>query len=180
LKKEELLKENQKEDQFQKKVSGRDAKKSVAKREALINTDLAKRFQFTTMRREMTQEHPTVVIHFEAKPGQENNSIPDQVIRRMEGTLWVDEATADVARIDVRLTKSFSVGLFGMLGTIKDCRLELYSKPMTNGVWLPEKSNFSMSARILLKSLRFRMEETSTNFVLEPAHQPDQLELERQ
>lgn len=47
--------------------------------------------------------------------------------------------------------------------------MELASKPMTDGAWLPEKSSMSISARVLLSKVRFQMEETSFNFTLETA-----------
>ena len=164
----EQEKESQSEAAFQKKVSGRDPKKTVAKREALIFTNLSERFRFTTLRREDFQGRQTVVVSFEAKPGKGNGGIPDQILDRITGTLWVDEATADVARLEARLTKELSLGPFGVLGTMKACQFELVSKPMPDGIWLPEKSLMSISARFFLSSMRFRMEETSDGFALEP------------
>jgi hypothetical protein len=47
--------------------------------------------------------------------------------------------------------------------------MDLVARPMTDGTWLPEKTKMSLSARILLSSVRFQMEETSSNFTSEPA-----------
>ncbi len=165
----EIQKENQREAAFQKRLSGRDPKKAVAQREALVTKDLVERYQYQSLRRELIHGRQTVVVSFAAKPGKSDDSIQDRVLNRLSGTVWVDEATADVARLEVRLTKGFSMGLFGVLGSIKDCRMDLASRPMTDGTWLPEKTKVSMSARMLLSNVRFQMEETSSNYALEPA-----------
>jgi hypothetical protein len=81
----------------------------------------------------------------------------------------VDEETADVARLEVHLTKEISLGLLGVLGTIKNFQLDIVSQPMTNGIWLPEKSTVSFSARMFLSRMQFQMEETSSNYMQEPA-----------
>ena len=167
----ELKKENQHDAALQKQVSGRDPKKAVAGREALITTNLAERFQFTALRRETIQGRQTVVITFVAKPIKGKDSIPDQILNRMAGTLWVDETTAEVARLEVHLTQELSLGLFGVLGTLHGCQMALLSKPMPDGTWLPEKTDMSFSARFVLSNVRFHMEETSDGYVLEPVPQ---------
>jgi len=172
LTKTQLKEENRNEDAFRERVSGRDARKTVVNREALIDSNLISRFQFTTQRREMLRERPTLVVGFEAKPGKDADSIPEQLMRRMTGTLWVDESTAEVAQLDVSLSKPLSLGAFGMLGTIRDCRLALHSTRMPDGTWVPHESAMSFSARFLLKNIRFLMEETSTNYSLEAAPPP--------
>jgi hypothetical protein len=71
--------------------------------------------------------------------------------------------------LEVHLTKELSMGVFGVLGSVKDCRIDLASTPMTDGSWQPEKTTFSVSARMFLSSVRFQMEQTSSNYTLEPA-----------
>ena len=165
----DIEKESQHEAAFEKGFSGRDPKKAVAKHEALITKDMMDLFQCTVLRREAIHGHQTVVVSFEGKPGKGGGGIQERMLSRMAGTLWVDEETADMARVEVHLTKGFSLGILGVLGTIKDCQMNLESKPMTDGTWLPEKTVLSVSGRMLLSSMRFKMEETSANYTLEPA-----------
>jgi hypothetical protein len=165
----ELEQENEHEAAFQQGLSGRNPKKAVREHEALIITNIMDHFQFRVLSREAIQARQTLVLTFEAKPGKNDSSLQDRLLSRMVGTLWVDEETADVARLDVRLAKPFSLGVLGMLATIKECRMELLSKPMSDGTWLPEKTTLSLSARMLLSGMHMKMEETSSNFNLEPA-----------
>ena len=168
----EIKKENQREAAFQKQLSGRDPKRAVKQRESFITTNLIERFEFKALRREAVGGRQTIVVSFEPKPGKDDGSIQDRLLSRMAGMLWVDEATSDVARLQVQLTKGFSMGLLGVLGSIKECRMNLESKPMTDGTWLPEKTTMSISARMFLSSIRFQMEETSSNFTLEAKPEP--------
>ena len=166
LKESEIEKENQREAAFEKGFSGRDPKKAVAKHEAMITKDMMDRFEFNVLRREAVNGRQTVVVSFQGSPSK-GSSIQDRLLSRLAGTLWLDEETADVARLEVHLTEAFSLGLLGVLGTIRDCHMELESKPMTDGTWLPEKTVLSLSGRMFLSSMRFKMEETSANFTLE-------------
>jgi len=165
----EIKKENEHEAAFQKRLSGRDPRKAVHEREALITKDVLGRFDYQVLRREAVQGRPTVVVSFAPKPGKDDGSLQDRLFRRLAGMVWVDETTGDVARLQVHLTSGFSLGMLGMLGAVKECRMNLESKPMTDGTWLPEQTTVAMSARMLLSNVRFQMEESSTNYTLEPA-----------
>jgi hypothetical protein len=165
----EIQKENQREAAFRKQISGRDPKETVTQRRAFITKDVIERFDCQTLHREVVQGHETIVVSFEPKPGKDSGNLQGKLLSRLAGMLWVDEMTGDVARLEVHLTEGFSMGMFGFLGAIKECRMELASKSMTDGTWLPEKSSMSISARLLLSKVRFQMEETSSNFTLEPA-----------
>lgn len=169
----EIKKENQREAEFQKQLSGRDPKKAVSQREALITKDLIARFHYDVLRREEIHGRQTLVISFSAKPGKSDSSMQDRVLNRLAGTLWVDETTSDVARLDVHLTEGFSMGVLGLLGALKECQLELASQPMTDGTWLPEKTKIGLSARAFVSNVRFRTDETSANYKLEPALKAD-------
>ena len=170
----ELRRENEREASFQKQLSGRDPKKAVRQREAFITKDMIDRFEYKVLRRETVRGRQTLLVSFEPRPGRDGGSFQDRLLSRLAGMFWVDEEMGDVARLQVRLTEGFSMGWLGVLGSIKECRMNLESKPMPDGTWLPEKTTMAISARMFLSSVRFRMEETSSNFKLEAATEPDQ------
>jgi hypothetical protein len=165
----ELKEEHQHDMAFEKEFSGRDPKKVVKQREALIPKEVLDNFEFKSLRREPIQGRQTVEVSFNGKSDKDEGSIPERLMSRLAGTLWVDETTSDMARMKVHLTKSLSIGVLGVVGAIKDCKMELVSKPMPDGAWLPENTKMSFSARIFLSNVRIQIEETSSNFVLEPA-----------
>jgi len=165
----EIEKQNQREAAFEKGLSGRDPKKALAERQAFVTNDVIERFQFTALRRETRSGRQTVVVSFEGNPDKAGGTFQDRLLSLMAGTCWVDEETADLAKLDVHLTKGLSLGMLGILGTIRNCQMEMESKPMSDGVWLPAKTEMTVSARMLLSSMRFKMEETSANYTLESA-----------
>jgi hypothetical protein len=170
----QIKKEDQRDAAFQKRLDGRDPKKAVTEHESFITTNIVNRFQFNTLRRELVHGHQTVMVSFEPRPGKDNGDIQARMLSSLAGTLWVDEETADVARLEVHLTKGFSLGVLGILGAIKECRMALVSKPMPDGTWLPEQTSLNLSSRMFLSNVRFQMTETSSNFTLGPLSQINQ------
>jgi len=165
----QIKKETEREAAFQIDLGGHDSKKAGTKHEAFNPEDVIARFEWNALRRESVHGRQTVVVSFQRRPGKDNGSIEDRLLNRLAGMFWVDEATGEVARLEAHLTKGLSIGVWGLLGAIKDCRIELVSTPMTDGTWLPEKMRVSASARMFLSNVRFQMEQTSSNFTLEPA-----------
>jgi hypothetical protein len=163
----EIQKENERERSFQKQLSGRDPAKDAASHKAFITKDIMDRYACRTLAREMVHGRQTIRMSFEAKPGQSDDSIQDRVLTRLAGIVWVEETTGEIARLEVRLTKGFSIGILGILGSLKSCQMELACIPMTDGTWLPEKTKLSLSLRVFLSNTHFQMEETSSNFALE-------------
>jgi hypothetical protein len=165
----EIKKEEKQDAELQKELGGHDSKKGGKEHEPFNPKEMAERFECNALRREAVHGRQTVVVSFQAKPGKDSGGIEERMLSRLAGTLWVDEATGELARLEVHLTKELSMGVFGVLGCIKDCRIDLESTPMTDGTWQPEKASFSVSARMFLSSVRFHMEQTSSNYTLEPA-----------
>jgi hypothetical protein len=170
----EIKKEDEREDAMKKEFGGPASKKEGKQHEDFNAKDTIKRFEWNALRREAVHGRQTVVVSFQPKPGKDKGSIVERMMNRLAGTIWVDETTGDLAQLEVHLTKELSMGIFGVLGSVKDCRIDLVSTPMTDGAWVPEKTTFSVSARMFLSSLRFKMEQTSSNFALEPAPAPAQ------
>jgi hypothetical protein len=53
---------------------------------------------------------------------------------RMAGKVWIDEADADTARIEVGLVEPLSLGWFGWLGSLNRCEISLERQRMPDGV----------------------------------------------
>ena len=165
----EIKKEEKREAELQKQFGGHDSKKGGNEHDPFNPKEVVEHFECNALRREAVQGRQTVVVSFQPKPSKDSGSIGERLLSRLAGMLWVDEATGDLARLEVHLTKELSMGVFGVLGSVKDCRIDLASTPMTDGSWQPEKTTFSVSARMFLSSVRFQMEQTSSNYTLEPA-----------
>jgi hypothetical protein len=75
--------------------------------------------------------------------------------RKMSGTVWIDEADRQVARLEATLDDNFRLG-GGLLATVqKGTWLRLEQAHVGQGVWLPASSEVHVMAReLLVKGLR--------------------------
>lgn len=166
----ERQKEDQREAEFRKRISGRDANAVASRKEALITRELVDRYRFEVRKREMIGGRPTLRLSFAVKPEKaaKEAGIQDRILNRLAGTLWVDEASSEVARLHVELTEGLSLGWLGILGSLSECRFSLVRRPMPDGAWLPLTQETQITARKLTSSVHFRVKEESANFQTEP------------
>ena len=82
----------------------------------------------------------------------------------MAGKVWIDEADADTARLEVSLVAPLSLGWFGLLGSLNRCELSLERQRMPDGVWINTKQVLFIQFRRLAATLRFRTKEECTGF----------------
>ena len=80
--------------------------------------DLAGRFQFTLVGREVVNGRPALVLDF--KPADKNlpvRNFKDHFINKAAGRIWVDKADYAIARADLHLTERVNV-LGGLVGAV--------------------------------------------------------------
>jgi hypothetical protein len=137
----------------------------AARKEALVTPELLARYQFAVKQRVILSNRPTLVVTF--KPRNEEmpeQSVQDKILNRLTGTLWIDEAEADTARVQANLVESVTVGWFGWLGSLTRCELSLTRQRMPDGVWINDRMTLYIQARKLISSERFRLTEESRRF----------------
>jgi hypothetical protein len=162
---EELKKEQDREERFQRQFASTDRQKLVARKEALVTPELLDRYQFTVKERVILRDRPTLVLTFKPREGDlPSGTIQDKLLNGMAGTLWIDEGDADTARLVVNLVEPVSLGWFGWLGSLTRFELSLERQRMPDGVWVNTKQAFLMQCRKLATTLRFRATEESSGF----------------
>ena len=67
----------------------------------------------------------------------------------MAGRVWVDEADAETARLEVGLVQPVFLGWFGLLGSLTQCDLSLERQRMPDGVWVNTKQALLIQCRKL-------------------------------
>jgi hypothetical protein len=165
----EFEKEDRREAEFRKRVSGRDPEAVAEGHEPLIARDLAGRFTYQVLRRENLQNGPALLLTFKPRlPLPPQKTIQDRILNRLAGRFWVDEKTGEVASLDVRLTEGFSLGFLGMLGSIKSMELHLSRIPMVDGAWIPELTDVRFTARVMFSTKSQHIREESSNYRLQP------------
>jgi hypothetical protein len=162
---EELKREQAREEKFQQRFVSADRRKLAAQKAALVTPELLDRYQFAVKERMVLSNRPTLVLTFRPKSTSlPEGKVQDRLLNRMAGTLWVDEAEADAARVVARLMEPMSLGFLGWMGSLSRCELSLDRQRMPDGVWVNTRMTLLLHCRRLATALRFRLTEASNGF----------------
>ncbi len=162
---QEVEVQNRKELEFREKVARKDGLPMGRRNRNWLDTSVVDRFDFKVERRDTFQDRPVLILSFHPKAGQgPTKTIEDKVLNRLAGTLWVDEADAEIAQLNVRLQEDLSIGLFGAIGSLKQFDLKLQRERLAEGVWVTKKQAVVLGGRKLFSSIAHRTLEESSNF----------------
>ena len=116
-------------------------------------------------RRENYHGRPAIVFDFIGRRDAKTHGMIEDASKKLQGTLWVDEADRQVAHLEVSFNDNFHVA-GGVLATIqKGSNFHFDQAPVGGGVWLPTGGEGSMQARVLLlKNLRQHYIERDYDF----------------
>ena len=116
-------------------------------------------------RRENFRGRPTIVFDFIGSKALKAHGMAEDASKKLQGTVWIDEADRMVAHLDVSLNDNFHVG-GGLVANIeKGSNFHFDQAPVNGEVWLPTGAEANMSARILLlKGIREHFTERDSNY----------------
>jgi hypothetical protein len=116
-------------------------------------------------RRELYHERPCIVFDFIGRKDAKTHGLAEDASKKLQGTLWVDEADRVVAHLDVSFDDNFHVG-GGLVATVeKGSNFHFEQSPIDGELWLPTGADASVQARVmLLKGIRQRFSERDTDF----------------
>ena len=106
-------------------------------------------------RREMYRGRATIIFDFVGRKDVKTHGIAEDASKKLQGTIWIDEADLQVVHLDVMFTDTFRVagGLFASID--KGSNLHFDQAKVSNGLWLPTGADITMQARVLLlKNMR--------------------------
>jgi hypothetical protein len=84
-------------------------------------------------------------------PAFKPNSRATSIYPRVRGTVWIDETTGELARIEGEVTEDISLGLF-LARVYKGSRFMQERYEMVPGLWLPSFSQYDFDGRKFLSS----------------------------
>lgn len=120
-------------------------------------------------RREIFRGRPTIVFDFVGRKDAKTHGLAEDASKKVEGTVWIDEADRQVAHLEVNFRDNFLVagGLFATIQKGTSFRFDQApvahpedqgSSSQTSGngeLWLPAGAEGTMQARVLLlRSIR--------------------------
>jgi hypothetical protein len=106
-------------------------------------------------RREALHGRPAIVFDFSGRRDAKTHGLVEDASKKLQGTIWIDEADRQVAHLEVSFNDNFRVagGLFANIDKGSSFRFD--QAPVNGGLWLPTGAEANMQARILLfKNLR--------------------------
>lgn len=110
-------------------------------------TNLATRFQFTLVGRELVNGRPAFVLDF--KPAAQDlpvKNYKDHFINKAAGRVWVDAADYAIARADVHLTQRVNV-LGGLVGAIWKFTYAFERERTAEGLWFARHVDWHLEGR---------------------------------
>jgi hypothetical protein len=166
----ELRKQEEREERFRQKFTSVDTRQMAARQQAWVTPQLLARYQFAVQERTVLSNRATLVLTFRPKdPEPPCETARDRILNRLAGTLWVDEADADVAQLSVSLVEPVSLGWFGILGALSRCDVSLNRLRLPEGAWINERQSLLIHFRKLTATRHFRSIEESSGFKPAPA-----------
>lgn len=165
LTEQERQAQDKREQAFRRKLAEKQSHPVAKETEDTLNADLIGRYDFKVEKREQWDNRQVLVLSFRPKPGHTaEKSIEDKVLDRLAGRIWVDEAEAEGARVQVGLTEDLSLGWFGTIGSIKQCDVKIERQRLPDGSWVSKLFELSLGGRKVFAPMRYRSLEESYHF----------------
>jgi len=130
-------------------------------------------------RRETFRGRPTIVFNFAGRKDAKTHGMAEDASKKLEGTVWIDEADRQVAQLEVSFDSNFRLA-GGLLATIqKGTHFQFDQAPVAiagdeaphskaaagDELWLPTGAEGTVQARLLLvKGIRQRFTERDYGF----------------
>ncbi len=106
-------------------------------------------------RREMYRGRQTIVFDFNGRKDAKTHGMAEDASKKLQGTIWVDEADRQVAHMEVSFIDNFKVvgGLFANIQ--KGSSFHFEQSPVSHELWLPTGGEANVQARVLVfKNMR--------------------------
>jgi hypothetical protein len=116
-------------------------------------------------RRENYRGRPTIVFDFVGRKDAKTHGLAEDASKKLQGTVWIDEADRQVAHMEVSFNDDFKVagGLFASIA--KGSNFHFDQAPVNLEIWLPTGGEGTIQARVLLvKNYRQHFTERDYDF----------------
>jgi hypothetical protein len=105
---------------------------------------------FSRPRRVRLNERDTIAFDFAGDPHAKTHGRGEDALKKVSGTIWVDEADREVSRMSATLDENYHVG-FGLLASVaKGSNVVFDQALIRNEAWLPTTIALHLQARAFL------------------------------
>jgi hypothetical protein len=132
------------------------------KRNRLLMDQLAKAMNFVFVGEQELNGRQVYVLKATPRADYQPPTMEAEVLRGMEGELWIDEATFQWAKVQARVIRPVSIE--GFLARVEPgTRFQLEKIPVADDIWLPSHFSMKSQARVLFFFTR-KSEEDETYY----------------
>jgi hypothetical protein len=101
-------------------------------------------------RRELYRGRPAIVFDFVGRKNAETRGMAEDSSKKIQGTIWVDEADRQAVHLDVVFIDNFHIA-GGLVASILKGTNFHYDQAKVNGeIWLPSGAESNLQARVML------------------------------
>jgi hypothetical protein len=119
------------------------------KRDRLLMDQLTKGMNFELVKEQELNGRQVYVLKATPRAGYRPHTMEAEVLRGMEGELWIDQATFQWVKVQARVIRP--VAIEGFLATVEPgTRFQLEKMPVEDNIWLPSHFSMKSQARVLL------------------------------
>lgn len=101
-------------------------------------------------RRAIYRDRPAIVFDFVGRKDAKTHGLAEDVSKKLQGTVWIDETDRQVAHLEVNFKDNFRIA-GGLLASIqKGSSFYFDQAKVNNEIWLPTGGEGSMQAKVLM------------------------------
>ena len=116
-------------------------------------------------RREIYRGRRTIVFDFAGRKDAKTHGLAEDASKKLEGSLWVDEADREVAHMEVSFDDNFHVAGGLVANVQKGSSFRFDQEPVNGEIWLPTGGEGTIQLRLLLvKGVREHFTERDYDF----------------
>jgi hypothetical protein len=118
--------------------------------EAALVDEVLALYKITMTGREWIAGRPAVAFTLDPRPDYEPKTDKADIIRKFKGRAWIDEEDHELARLDMEAAEPVSIGLGIIARLYTGSRATVERRKVDGQAWLPSRSHFVGSGRVLL------------------------------
>jgi hypothetical protein len=116
-------------------------------------------------RRENYRGRPTIIFDFVGRKEVQTHGKAEDVSKDLQGTIWIDEADRQVARMEASFDDNFHIGGGIIANVQKGSRFNFDQAPVNGEIWLPSGVDATVQVRVMmLKTVRRHFTERDYDY----------------
>jgi len=116
-------------------------------------------------RREQYRGRSTIAFDFVGRKDAKTHGILEEIAKKLQGSIWIDEADRQVAHLDVRFDDNFHLAGGLVANVQKGSNMHFDQAPVNGELWLPTGGEVNLQVRLLLvKGIRQHLVERDTDY----------------